>query len=481
MKVLFIYKYNYIEPVGIMSLSSALKKSGHETFFYDVNLESNIFSFVDRLRPDIIAYSIITGTHRFYAELNRAIKKRVAFFSVFGGPHATFFPEFINEHGVDAICLGEGEDALAELATKLEKHQPITEIENICVKKDEKIHSNPVRTLQKNIDNIEFPDRDLVYKYDSYRKRSNKYVLTSRGCPYNCTYCFNHSLKKIYRGKGLFCRKRSIDNVINEIKQLREKAPLKRVQFFDDVFILDRQWVIDFCSVYQKSIALPFICYVRVNLVDEEVIAALKSAGVITVTFAIETGDSFLRNEVLKRKISESEIIKAAQLMHKYKIKFFTQNMVGLPGETVEKAFKTIKLNGLCRPSYSNASIFQPYPGVELTDYAVAKGYYKKENEILHDSFYDTSVLDLEDKNELRNLSRLFSLCVDFQSLIPLIKLAIKLPDNIIFRLIWHITRSYGYFFKISWIDAGDVFLPVWERIKLRFKRIGTEAHRELG
>ncbi len=464
-----------------MCLSSALKKDGHETFFYDINLGPSLFSFAEGLQPDIIAYSIITGTHRLYAQLNSALKERLSFFSVFGGPHATFFPEFINEPDVDAICVGEGEAAFAELVTKIEKQQDITSIKNIWVKAGEKIFRNPVRNLQRNIDEIEFPDRDLVYKYDAYRKRSNKYVLTSRGCPFNCTYCFNHSLKKIYRGKGLFCRKRSISNVIAETEELRASAPVKRIQFFDDIFILDKQWVLDFCNVYRKEISIPFICYVRVNLLDEEIVAALKSAGVITVTFAIETGDDFLRNEILKRKISERKIIEAGQLMHKYKIKFFTQNMVGLPGETVEKAFKTVKLNALCRPSYANASIFQPYPGVELTEYAIAKGYYKKENEILHDSFYATSVLELKEKKELKNLSRLFSLGVEFQRLLPVIRLAIKLPDNVFFKLIWHVTRSYGYFFRISWIDAGDVLLPFLERIKLRLGRTGKKGQRHKG
>jgi anaerobic magnesium-protoporphyrin IX monomethyl ester cyclase len=472
LKVLFIYKYNYIEPIGIMCLSSALKKQGHETFFFDINLDVSLFSFVDRLQPDVIAYSIITGTHKLYAELNRALKERFSFFAVFGGPHATFFPGFINEPGVDAICIGEGEEALAELVKKLEKKQPIKDVKNIYVKLNGKVFSNPVRHLHRNLDDLEFPDRALVYKYDAYRKRSNKYVLTSRGCPYNCTYCFNHSLKKIYRGKGLFCRRRSVENVMKELEELQNIAPLKRVQFFDDVFILNKKWIFDFCDAYKKNISLPFICYIRVNLLNEEIVAALKSAGVVTITFAIETGDSFLRNEVLKRRISENAILQAARLLHKYKIRFFTQNMVGLPGETIEKAFKTIQLNALCRPNYANASLFQPYPGVELTDYAIAKGYYKKDTEILHDSFYKASVLELKDKNELSSLSRLFSLGVEFSRLLPAIRLAIMLPDNILFKFIWHVTRCYGYFFRISWIDTSDIFLPFLEKIKLRLLRL---------
>jgi len=329
LKVLFFYKYNYIEPIGLMYLSSALKLAGHETFFYDILLDGDVCGFVGRLRPEIIAYSIVTGTHHQYARLNRRLKERFSFFAVFGGPHATFFPDFINEPGVDAVCIGEGEDALAELATGLERNQDITGIANMWVKLGDTIFKNDVRPLDRNIDRLAFPDRALVYSYDAYRKRSNKYVTSSRGCPYNCTYCFNHSLKKLYRGKGLFCRKRSIGNVIGELEGLKRAASVKRVQFFDDVFILDRQWVLDFCKEYRERIALPFICYARVNLLDEEIVAALKSAGVVTITFAIETGSSHLRNQVLKRRISERSILKAAELMHRYTINFFTQNMAG--------------------------------------------------------------------------------------------------------------------------------------------------------
>jgi len=471
-KILFVYKYNYIEPIGLMSLSAALKKAGFETFFFDIALDWNLKGFVHHLKPEVIAYSVITGNHKMYAELNKELKKTHRFFSLFGGPHTTFFPEFINEPGVDAICRGEGEAAFTELVEKLKNKQPLTDIKNLWIKRDEKIFKNTVRDLEENLDELEFPDRGLVYKYDAYKKRSNKYVLTSRGCPFSCTYCFNHSLKKIYKGKGCFCRKRSINNVIKELQELTAFAPVKRIQFFDDVFILDKQWVLDFCREYKTTLGLPFICYVRVNLVDEEIIESLKKAGVVTIAFAIETGDSFLRNEVLKRGISDRQIIQTAELLHKYDIKFFTQNMVGLPGETLCQALKTVSLNVLCKPSYANASLFQPYPGVELTEYAIEKGYYKRDKEILHDSFYETSVLELKEKKELKNLCRLFSIVVEFEKLLPLVEKIIRGSGADIFKVIWHITRSYGYFFRINWIDASDVFLPLFEKTKQGLKRI---------
>ena len=457
MKVLFIYTYNYIEPIGLMYVSSALKRAGHETFFFDLGLDTGLTSFVRRNRPDMIAYSVVTGNHGMYAQLNRDLKKSFSFFSVFGGPHATFFPKFIDEQGVDAVCRGEGEHALVELAGRLEKKESIRDVENFWIKEGAHIVTNPLRPLEESLDALDFPDRQLIYRYPAYRKRANKYVLTSRGCPFDCTYCFNHSLKKLYQGKGTFCRKRSVENVIREIELLRDIAPVKTIQFFDDVFILNKSWILDFAREYREKVGIPFICYVRVNLVDEEIIAALKYAGVVTITFAVETADDHLRNAVLKRRITDQQIRTTADLLHKYNIRFFTQNMVGLPGETIDNAFETMRLNAACRPSFSIASIFQPYPGTELTRYAVEKGFYDGSEEITHDSFYKKSILRLPHRRQFENLSWLFPIGVAFPRMETVIKLLIGLPCGYLYKIIWHVTRGYGYLFKISWISYKDI------------------------
>jgi radical SAM superfamily enzyme YgiQ (UPF0313 family) len=456
MKILFVYRYNYIEPIGLMYVSSMLRARGHETFFFDTKLSAHLEEYVETLKPQVIAYSIVTGTHHYYAELNRNLKRRRSFIAIFGGPHATFFPDFIEEEGVDVVCLGEGEEAMAEVIQRLAEGKPIKDVENFWVKEDEKIYRNPVRPLNTSLDSLPFPDRDLIYQYPAYRTRSNKYVLTSRGCPFDCTYCFNHSLKKLYHGKGVFCRKRSIESVAKEIEELKEKAPVKRIQFFDDVFILDKKWVLEFCKVYQERIRLPFICYVRVNLVDEDIIEALKYAGVVTITFAIETADDYLRNRVLKRRITDEQILRTVELLHQYKIRFFIQNMIGLPGETLDKAMNTLKLNARCKPSYAIASIFQPYPGTELTQYAIENGYYDGKEEIHYDSFYEKSILNLPKRYQFENLSWLFSLGVAFPRSISLIAFLIRLPASILYKGVWHLTRSYGYFFRIYWIDFWD-------------------------
>ncbi len=468
MKVLFIYNYNYIEPIGLMYLSSSLKRAGHETFFYDIALSTGLERYVDAVRPDIIAYSIVTGTHTFYAEINSRLKKRFSFLAVFGGPHATFYPDFIEEGGVDAICRGEGEGAMVELADRLQRGEQVHDIQNLWVDAGGIVHKNPLRPLEPSLDALPLPDRELLYTYPVYRLRSNKYILTSRGCPFDCTYCFNHSLKKLYEGKGTFCRKRSIGGVLQEIDELCRMAPAKTLQFFDDVFILDKQWVLDFCREYRKEVGLPFICYVRVNLVDEDIIAALKSAGAVTITFAVETANNHLRNTVLKRNITDEQIFSTVALLQKYDIPYFIQNMIGLPGETINDALDTMRLNIGCKPSFAVASLFQPYPGTELTDYAVEKGFCEESLDINHQSFYEKSVLKLENKHLFENCAWLFPLAILMPRLASFVSCIIKIPAGPIYKIIWHLSRCWGYFFRIYWISPRDVI-----RYVLRRKRQG--------
>ncbi len=459
MKILFIYKYEYVEPLGIMALSAQIKKKGHEVYFIDLKFSKDHIKEIEQIKPDIIAYSITTGKHKFYKNLNLELKKKFNFFSVFGGPHCTFFPEFINEDGIDAISKGEGELAFTELIDKLEKKEDIRFIKNVDVKINGAVYQNELRELISDLDTLPYMDRELINKYNHYKKFHRRYILAGRGCPYNCTYCFNHSYNKLYAGKGNIIRKRSVDNVIGELKEVKEKCKPKRFQFVDDTFILNREWTLDFCKKYKEEIKLPFICYARVNLVTEEIIKALKEAGCITLLFAIESGNDYIRNTVLKRNITEEPILNTAGLCRKYKLKTYVQNMVGLPDETLENIWETIRLNIKCKPSYSWVSIYQPYPRTELCDYSIKKGYYKGNVDSLNENYYYSSSMKMQDIKKIERLHHFFPIAVEFPFLIPLIKLLINFPLNKLYFFFWNTHRAFCYFFKVKWIDFSELFI----------------------
>jgi len=457
MKILFLYAYEYIEPIGIMALSSFLKRNNHECFFIDLVLEKDYLSAVKNIKPDIIAYSITTGRHTYYQQLNLKLKKAVSFISIFGGPHTTFFPEFIEEEGVDVICRGEGEYPLLRLVEALQTHNDYTGIQNLWVKRDGKIYRNEVGPLIEDLDSLPFIDREILNKYKHYQKQHRRVMLSGRGCPYRCSYCFNHAYNILYEGKGRIVRKRSVSNVIDELKYLVGKYDFKRFHFIDDTFILDPQWCLDFCEDYRRQIGKEFIVYTRVNLVQEELIRELKRAGCITVLYAIESGNDHIRNKILERGITKEQILNAVAIYKKYNLRTYVQNMVGIPDETMEMAIDTVKLNIKCRPDYAWCSIFQPYPRTRLWEYCKKKGYLSREE--FDESYHKKSILNISHRMCFENLHHLFSITTAFPFLLPLIKIAIKLPLGFIYFIIWQLHRAYCYFFKVKWLDFSEIFI----------------------
>ena len=471
MKVLFLYSYEYLEPIGIMSLSAFLKKHGIEVGFLDMLFEKDLFRSVEDFAPDIIAYSITTGKHRFYRDINLQLKQRLKFVSVFGGPHATFFPDFIQEEGVDILCRGEGEYALLELVTALSQGASPVAIKNLWVKADGEVHKNEMRPLIENLDDLPFVDRELVNKYDHYRKMHRRMVLTGRGCPYKCSYCFNHAYNNLYAGKGTIVRKRSVDHVLAELKQVVSTCKPRRFHFIDDTFIINKKWCDEFGVRYPKEIGIPFIAYMRVNLITDDIVRLLKNAGCITALYAIESGNDRIRNSLLQRGIARETILGAAALFKKYRLRTYSQNMVALPGETIAEAIETVDLNRECKPDYAWCSIYQPYPMTDLGKFSMEQGYIEADE--LDESYYESTPLKhtATEKRHLENLHHLFSVFVAFSFARKMLPFLIRLPLTRFYFLIWHMHRLWCYVVKVNWIDFAEIF--IWER-KSKGRRDGV-------
>jgi len=384
--------------------------------------------------------------HKWVLEIADKIKAKTNKIILLGGPHPTFFPEIINRPPVDIICIGEGEGAIVDLADRLEKKQDITKIKNLWVKKNGKVYKNDLRPLVKDLDSFGPPDREIYYKKYSFLKNNpRKPFFTARGCPYSCTFCFNHSFMKLYRGKGKLVRHREIRSVIQEIKNVKKKYPLKTVYFQDDTFILDTTWVKKFVEVYKKEIRLPFICMVRANLVNEEIIKCLKDSGCEQVFFGIESGNESIREKILKKGITNEQILATGRLLKKYKIRFKTYNMLGLPGETLENAFETVYINRKIKTDYPWCSLLQPYPKTEIYENLIESNIMLKElspDDISQSFFLDTKI---SHQKEIINLQKLFFYAVKFPSLEPLIRKLIKVRPNKLFDIAFLTSYAYVY------------------------------------
>ena len=184
----------------------------------------------------------------------------------------------IEETSVDAVCIGEGENAMLELVENLTAGESITEIENLWVKKDGQITRNPIRPLIQDLDQVPLPDHELFRRVIPDRIWY-ACVLTGRGCPYHCTYCFNHAYRELYKGKGKYIRRRSVDNVLEELRELKKHKCYRFVKFADDIFTLQHDWLEEFCPRYQEEIGLPFSCLTRANHVNPKDPAPAQGSG----------------------------------------------------------------------------------------------------------------------------------------------------------------------------------------------------------
>ncbi len=386
MKILFVNS-NLMQKenisLGIACLSSFVKERGHKTELIDYTwggTEEDCLNKIKMTSPDIVGFSPRTGEFSFCLNVAEKIKEQYPDMPIiFGGVHPTVAPEeTINSKFVDVICVGEGEDALAELLDNMENNKDISQTKNIWLKTDGEIIRNEVRPLIKDIENLPFPDREL-FDYERYLS-SNAHdaeVMASRGCPYNCSYCINNSLRSTYKNKGAYIRTRSVENVMKEIELLTKNYKVDRITFHDEMFTINKKWLREFSEKYSNNYSIPFMCNARVETLSDEVCDLLKSARCSSLNIGIEAGNPEIRKNVLNRPISNEAIIKGFKKAKKKDLRIYSYNMIGIPYETLGNITETVELNRRVQPDDLQATIFQPYPGTRLYTLCKEKGWIK--------------------------------------------------------------------------------------------------------
>ena len=476
MKIVFVIdKVEFSIPLGIAYLSGILKDSCEVKIFEISNSPSRVFKNIKYFKPSIVAYSVISGKQNFYLRFNKNLKKEFNFISLFGGPHVTFFPEIIKEDFVDAICIGEGELALEEFIKKLTKHKEVPEdVLNFWIKKDGKIIKNPVRRLIEELDTLPFPDREIFYKkFPIINRYGIKHFLAHRGCPYKCTYCFNSCYNDIY-GNDLKYRSRNPQKICEEINYERTKTKINMVGFVDDVFTLDKKWLQSFSEIYKKEIGIPFSVNMRFDNLDEEIAYYLKEANCVLAYLGVESGNDDIRNKVLKRQMSLDTIYRGAHILKKYKIKILTENIIAIPGEDFGRALDTLKVNMQIKPNFANCSFFNPYPKLELTNYAIENNYFDGNFSKLNINYYHNILIDNKNRKDTikkLNLRCFFSFLVNHPYLLKFFNMVIlPLPPNYFFRKLGDIVDGYYLKkclpYKIGLIDNLKIIFSYLSRYR---------------
>lgn len=387
MRVTFVYLA--AESLAIEYLSSALKAAGHKVHlsfdpglfddkqYLDIPLLARLFNSKERVlgdicssQPGLVAFSIGTDNYLWAKNIAQALRQRLDVPVIFGGIHATAVPErVLSSPFIDMVCVGEGDKALVELAGALERREEIRNIKNIWFKKDGNIIKNPPRDLISDLDTLLLPDKEL-FERDILIKQGKYMLMTSRGCPYKCTYCYNDVLKDFYAGRGKFVRQRSIKNVLDELVIMKERYDYSSVAFMDDLFVGNRNWFKEFIPQYKKLINVPYSCMTATHVINEEMAYLLKDSGCTRLQFGIQTMNAPTRNEILKRSFEKNEdISRAIDACDKLGISYSLDHIFGIPREG-EREYK------------ETAEFFVQTKADRICCYALF--YYPKTNIIQH-------------------------------------------------------------------------------------------------
>lgn len=372
------------ELVGLEYISATLKKQGHSTqLLYDPCLFNDNYQFFNQrlakwfsskeeivekaysFLPDLVGITMTSFSYGWACSLAVQIRKKVNVPVVFGGIHPTLLPEeTLQNDFVDYVCVGEGEDAFLELADKIESGADTSNILNIWSRKNGTICRNPARPLVSNLDLIPFADKSLFEPYINIQDCYT--IFASRGCSYHCSFCQQPTLSTIYGNPAFRMRKRSVDNVIEELLWAKQVYKPKMVRFHDNVFAFDKVWMREFTTRYSDNITIPFKCNSHPSVLDKERIMLLKKSGCYMLEIGVQSLNEQRRKEMLNRHETNRQIQAVMETCHEVGLKVQVDHILDLPQETEEELKEAVQFYAKYPPSHISAMAFTPFAKTDI-------------------------------------------------------------------------------------------------------------------
>ena len=479
MKILFVTSHAFLlEPLGTM-LMSAIGRNYQHKIRLVILRRGNVVQQVDRWKPDVVAYSAMSTDMPMFRAVDKEIRKKYASngkmpFRIMGGPHPTYSPSVIDDLQLDAICQGDGDRAFPELLKRLENNENLERIPNISLTRN----GAETKELYDCIDDLPFSYREDYYRLVPYLRESGlRSFVASRGCPYDCSYCYNHAFKGIFEGCGPILRRHSVDRLLDEIEYvIKIYPPVRLIRFGDDTFTFKVDaWLQEFARKYKTRIKLPFYCQMRSNTLTEDTARLLSEAGCQSVSISIESGSERIRNQILKRNLSNEKVIRSFEVAKKYKLHTFANTMLGIPGTTLEDDFESLEFSRKISPSAPAFTICCPYPGTEIWKKAIEGGHLD-ENEEVETIFTELSVLKSYSQREKEIQARICFLgpifCFVPEFLVPFMcflmrsRVPLRLANRIglTYRHYLHATRIFPQAIPRS---PGSLFRLVCDTFKV--------------
>lgn len=339
------------ESLSLEALSAFLKQHGHEvslvfdpSLFDDVNYfnipvlhkifddRKGLIKKVVDSKPDAVAFSVFTDNFNWALSVARGIKQILNIPVIFGGIYPTAMPDYVlSQDCVDIVCVGEGEYAMLELLEGLNKNTGDYGIKNLWFKRNGQMIRNSPRPLL-DIERLPMLDKSL---FEEDIDMSRMYMtMTTKGCPFACSYCSQNFMSKFNQGRDL--RRRSVDNVMNELLVMKKRYNYREVGFYDSVLTVNKKWTLELMDRYKREIKVPFRAISHPLCIDENIARGLKKAGCHRVQFGVQTFNEKTKREVLLRHETNERILRSFELCDKVGLRYSCDHMFGLPGESEE-------------------------------------------------------------------------------------------------------------------------------------------------
>lgn len=396
MKCLLISLQSNSYVTGLKYIAANILNKGHDTRilllpgYLEKDMHPAIEEYIRDYNPDLVGISLMAIEYYPAKNLTRLLREKFQIPIVWGGVHVTTNPEDCFRHA-DYLCIGEGEGVVPALLDHLNSkgRDILPTIPGVWARLDGMETRQPCGAPEANLDSLPVQDYLPDYFYGFHKNRIynlaqnprifRRYALyggtchmmiTTRGCPYNCGYCANASLSKVY---GRRVRERSVENCMEELMRVKRDPYVLYINFQDDCFFIhDIKWIKRFCEEYKKYINLPFMVRAIPTLLDREKLLMLKKAGLSVVIMGIQSGSDRVNFDIYKRKVKFKSVIKAARLISEVKALPYYEMIVDNPYETEDDMMETINSMSVIKKPYTvSLAHLTFFPGTPLTDRAL--------------------------------------------------------------------------------------------------------------
>jgi len=362
-------------PLGLGYIASFLKQKGFDVSLYEPEAQKMDYDAIGRAfrveQPDIIGISSATPNFHNAVKIAKLAKDTCDCTVVYGGVHASAIPEFIVDryrNHFDYVVIGEGEETMAQLMLRLKEGGVPHDIPGLCFwHKDELVRTGP-RAMIDNLDILPYPARELIPQQllrpnmHNIRYRRCFTILTSRGCPFNCSFCASY----LTMGKGY--RIHSADYVLDEMTLLKKEYGAQQLIINDDTFTLDRARLIDICEgMIRRGLGLDWFCFSQISAVDKDLLKLMRRAGCYNIGFGVESGSPEILREIGKPISQEKakEVISCANSLGMKTQAFF---VLGKERD-YQDVKDTIDLALSLKPTLAFFNMLVPYPGTRDFDH----------------------------------------------------------------------------------------------------------------